>query len=44
MRSSNGNGGLGAVTWREHYTPFGEKTLAAGANADNLGYTGHVQE
>ena len=34
----------GSVVWRELYTPFGEKTVDAPANRDDVGYTGHVQD
>ena len=37
----------GTVTWREHYTPFGKGSQtvgAAGANASNTGFTGHLED
>jgi RHS repeat-associated protein len=34
----------GAVTWRESYNPFGETRIRPAANANNTGYTGHVQD
>jgi RHS repeat-associated protein len=34
----------GAVTWRESYDPFGETRIRPAANANNTGYTGHVQD
>ncbi len=34
----------GALLWREHYTPFGEKWLNPSANKNDIGYTGHVQD
>lgn len=35
----------GAVLWREFYHPFGETLgYAAGANDDNTGYTGHLED
>ncbi|MEL7545835.1 MAG: RHS repeat-associated core domain-containing protein [Pseudomonadota bacterium] len=36
--------GAGSVLWREHYTPFGEKTVDHWRNRDDVGYTGHVQD
>ena len=36
--------GAGSVLWREHYTPFGEKTVDPADNRDDVGYTGHVQD
>ena len=32
------------MLWREHYTPFGEKTVSPGALSNEIGYTGHVQD
>lgn len=34
----------GNQSWREHYTPFGEKWTADYANQNDIGYTGHVQD
>ncbi|MEO1965565.1 RHS repeat-associated core domain-containing protein [Hyphomonas sp.] len=34
----------GGLSWREHYTPFGEKTLDPNNNSDRPGYTGHIQD
>jgi len=34
----------GAVNWRESYTPFGEALLRPAGNANQPGYTGHVQD
>ncbi len=37
----------GAILWREHYTPYGKGSQtfgAAGANADNTGFTGHLED
>jgi RHS repeat-associated protein len=34
----------GAIKWRESYNPFGEARLKPAANANNTGYTGHVQD
>ena len=34
----------GNITWREFYTPFGEKWQSAPANDDDVGYTGHVMD
>ncbi len=33
-----------STLWREHYTPFGEKTVDPGGNRNDIGYTGHVQD
>ena len=35
---------MGNVTWREFYTPFGEKWQSASANDNDIGYTGHVMD
>lgn len=32
------------VTWRERYTPYGEKLLDPAANKDEPAYTGHIQD
>lgn len=34
----------GNLTWREHYTPFGEKWQSDFANDNDVGYTGHVMD
>lgn len=34
----------GAIAWRENYTPFGEARVRPAANANQPGYTGHVQD
>ncbi|MBO6689830.1 MAG: hypothetical protein JJ919_15245 [Henriciella sp.] len=34
----------GNLAWREHYTPFGEKTTSSSYNDNDIGYTGHVQD
>jgi RHS repeat-associated protein len=34
----------GAISWRENYTPFGEARVKPAANANQTGYTGHVQD
>lgn len=34
----------GAVVWRENYTPFGEARVRPAANANQPGFTGHVQD
>ena len=34
----------GAVTWTEHYTPFGDTLLNPAANANNKGYTGYLRD
>jgi RHS repeat-associated protein len=34
----------GAVVWRESYTPYGEARLRPAGNANQPGYTGHVQD
>ncbi|WP_425409677.1 RHS repeat domain-containing protein [Hyphococcus sp.] len=37
--------GSGSVLWREFYHPFGEAmNYAAGANDNNTGFTGHVED
>jgi len=33
-----------STLWREHYTPFGEKTVDPAGNRNDVGYTGHVQD
>jgi RHS repeat-associated protein len=35
---------LGVLTCREHYTPYGEKTMRHASNDNDIGYTGHVQD
>ena len=34
----------GNTLWTERYTPFGEKLVDPAANADNQGFTGHVED
>ncbi|GGB81010.1 RHS repeat-associated core domain-containing protein [Henriciella pelagia] len=34
----------GLLAWREHYTPYGEKTMRHASNDNDIGYTGHVQD
>jgi RHS repeat-associated protein len=34
----------GNLAWREHYTPYGEKTVNNSHNVNDIGYTGHVQD
>ena len=34
----------GAISWRENYTPFGEARNRPAGNANQTGYTGHVQD
>jgi RHS repeat-associated protein len=36
--------GSGAVSWRETYTPYGEALQRPAGNANQPGYTGHVQD
>ena len=32
------------VTWRENYTPFGEKYVSSSFSEDSVGYTGHITD
>ncbi|MGQ3051667.1 MAG: RHS repeat-associated core domain-containing protein [Roseateles sp.] len=34
----------GAISWRETYTPYGQPLLRPAGNANQPGYTGHVQD
>jgi RHS repeat-associated protein len=34
----------GAIRFREHYTPYGEKTIDDVDNRDDPGFTGHIQD
>ncbi len=42
--ASVGLDAAGAVSWRESYTPFGEKRLNPAANDNEQGFTGHLED
>lgn len=39
-----GTDATGAVTWRERYTPYGEKLLKPAVNDNHAGFTGHIDD
>jgi RHS repeat-associated protein len=41
VAATNASGG---IVWRENYTPFGEARMRPAGNADQPGFTGHVQD
>ncbi|TBU99002.1 RHS domain-containing protein [Phytopseudomonas dryadis] len=32
----------GALQWRAHFRPYGERQVASGSNVGSIGYTGHM--
>lgn len=34
----------GSILWREQYTPFGQALQSDAAHADNIGFTGHIED
>ncbi|TBU74089.1 RHS repeat-associated core domain-containing protein [Phytopseudomonas daroniae] len=34
----------GALQWRTHFRPYGERQAEGGANVGSIGYTGHMQD
>lgn len=34
----------GSILWREQYTPFGQSLQSDAAHADNIGFTGHIED
>ncbi|CUS47917.1 MAG: RHS repeat-associated domain protein [Idiomarinaceae bacterium HL-53] len=42
--AQSGTNSSGVVQWREQYTPFGEEIQGIAANANQVGYTGHIRD